>query len=279
MPNLPIQYQQIPQRYPLLDFDQEQTLSRRWLEERDLRAQEILVMSNLRAVLKEAQKYVRLGLDLEDLTQQGLIGLIRATNEYDPSQGRRFLTYALWWIRSEINRFIEKNVALVHFSTTENRRRAQRGIRRALHEIKVRQPELDEDGRFELAAKMLDVPVSTARQAYRNLCKPVYLDDATSPGSDRTKLELLSEESDEKIVTGALVNKEYRNLILRVLGQLDDRKRFIIERRWLALEPMGLREIGDILGVSHERIRQIEKQAFGELRGLLKDKISGQDLN
>ncbi|MBU0531665.1 MAG: sigma-70 family RNA polymerase sigma factor [Candidatus Uhrbacteria bacterium] len=276
--NLSQPYQNMLRAYPVLTPEEELALAREYRASGSPNARERLVLCNLRAVIKTAKQMQINGLEIADLIQEGLLGLNRAVDTYDPERGLRFLTYANWWVKSYINRFVEHNLTVVRYGTTETRRRAQRGIRKALREIEVRLPGLNEEKKFELAAELLDITAEEAEDAYRNLAGQVSIEAPALPGSDHTRGETMGETATNDKMDRVLVNHEYRALILEAMTGLTERERLIIAERWLSHNPATLGELGGILELTRERVRQIEFKAKQKLKLALQDKLQLSDI-
>ncbi|HEY0198578.1 MAG TPA: RNA polymerase sigma factor RpoH [Rhodanobacter sp.] len=254
-------------RIPVLSSEEEQALSRDYLEEANLASAKKLVMSHLRFVVHVARGYSGYGLQLSDLIQEGNIGLMKAVKRFDPDQGVRLVSFAVHWIRAEMHEFILKNWRIVKVATTK----AQRKLFFNLRKSKKR---LGWMNAAEVSKVALDlgVPEATVREMESRLSgrdigfEPVNDDEDAKPapaaflideGADPYENVADADDADNQMSTlaGALKN-------------LDERSRNIIQRRWLDDDKATLQDLADEYGVSAERIRQVEANAMKKMRGL-----------
>jgi RNA polymerase sigma factor (sigma-70 family) len=228
------------------------------------RAKDLFIRANLRLVVSIARRYVRSGMPMLDLIQEGNTGLVRAVEKFDYVRGYKFSTYATWWIRQAISRAIaqqERTVRLpVHLVEDVNRmRNAQRQLTR----------ELGSDPEPEQVAVALGVPLERVHELMRWSQDTVSLDTPVGDDGDTSLGDLVSDQdspSPEEIVLGALERQRIEGL----LGHLDDRSAGIMRARY-GLEDgreHSLTEVASRFSLSRERIRQLEIQALGRLREL-----------
>ena len=228
------------------------------------RAKDLFIRANLRLVVSIARRYVRSGMPMLDLIQEGNTGLVRAVEKFDYVRGYKFSTYATWWIRQAISRAIaqqERTVRLpVHLVEDVNRmRNAQRQLTR----------ELGSDPEPEQIAAALGVPLERVHELIRWSQDTVSLDTPVGDDGDTNLGDLVADSdapSPEEIVLGALERQRIEGL----LGHLDDRSAGIMRARY-GLEDgreHSLTEVASRFSLSRERIRQLESQALGRLREL-----------
>jgi RNA polymerase sigma-32 factor len=263
-------YMRDVQRYALLTPEETQALAVRYYETGDLEAARKLVTSNLRLVVKIAYDYRRAYRNILDLIQEGNIGLMQAVKKYDPYKGVKLSSYAAWWIRAYILRFILNNWRLVKLGTTQ----AQRKLFFNLKKEKARLAAMGIDPSPETIARHLDVPAEEVVQMEHRLgAGEVSLDAPVGSGEGRqtSRLELLATE--DRPADEALANAEMEDLLsekLREFGRtLTGKEAIIFRERLLSDEPKTLQELGDQFGVSRERVRQIEKRLQGKIRAYL----------
>jgi RNA polymerase sigma-32 factor len=264
-------------RYPLLSREEEHALAVRYKEEEDLDAAYRLVTANLRLVVMVAREYQRAFRNLLDLVQEGNIGLMEAVKNFDPYRGVRFPSYAVWWIRAYIIRFIMNNWRLVKIGTTQ----AQRKLFFNLQKEKDR---LEAEGFRpgpKLLAQRLDVKESEVVEMEQRLSgRDLSVDAPIEHGEDATMLDFLaSQEANAEEKFAAEESRDYIAQKIREFGKtLSGKDRVIFDERLMADEPLTLQEIGDRYGISRERVRQIEERIKKRLKtSLLKDSPDLED--
>ena len=255
-------------RYPILSREEEHRLAVDYKEFGNLEAAYRLVASNLRLVVMIAREYQRAFRNLLDLIQEGNIGLMEAVKNFDPYRGIRFPSYAVWWIRAYIIRYIMNDWRMVKIGTTQ----AQRKLFFNLQKEKER---LEAEG-FTPGPKLLaerlnvkegEVVEMEQRLANRDLSTDVPIGD----GEEATLLHFLADnrETPEERFADA----EYRHVLSAKMEEfargLKDKELVIFRERLLNEEPMTLREIGEKYGISRERVRQIEERVKKRLKAYL----------
>ncbi len=255
-------------RYPLLSREEEHRLAVRYKEQHDLEAAYRLVTANLRLVVLIAREYQRAFRNLLDLIQEGNIGLMEAVKNFDPYRGIRFPSYAVWWIRAYIIRYIMNNWRMVKIGTTQ----AQRKLFFNLQKEKER---LEAEGFVAgpaLLAQRLDVKESEVVEMEQRLAaRDLSVDAPVEAGDETTMLDFLP--SKDATVEETVADAESRELISRKVKEFGDtlsgKDRVIFENRLLAEEPLTLQEIGDRYHISRERVRQIEERVKKKLKAYL----------
>jgi RNA polymerase sigma-32 factor len=262
-------YIQTVNRYPMLTLDEEQNLARRWRDHEDMEAARQLVLSHLRVVVSTARHYLGYGLPQADLIQEGNIGLMKAVKRFDPDRGVRLVSFALHWIKAEIHEYILKNWRLVKVATTK----AQRKLFFNLRSMKQGLGSL---GATETAriAKVLGVKPEEVREMETRLSgQDISLDPTVDDGEESySPLAYLASPDDEPLEVLAREQSErlQHEGLASALTSLDDRSRRIIEARWLNQgESATLHELANELGISAERVRQIEVKAMKKMRDLI----------
>lgn len=263
-------YQQQVQAIPLLTEQEEMNLAKKLHEENDLNAARQLIMSHLRLVIKIARSYSGYGLNQADLVQEGNIGLMKAVKRFDPSRGVRLVSFAMYWIKAEIQEFVVRNWRLVKTATTKAQRKLffnLRSMKKTLQPLK--QEEIKE------IAKELNVKESDVKEMeYRFNGNEIALDYQDEDNEDDVfrPISYLQDENADPVKQLISKESESNNLsaLSNAIKSIDERSRYVLESRWLNEEKSKtLHELADELGVSAERIRQIEQNALKKLKSLM----------
>ncbi|HZN93164.1 MAG TPA: RNA polymerase factor sigma-32 [Myxococcales bacterium] len=258
-------------QHSLLSRDAEQRLARR-ARAGDEEAARTLVSANLRFVVKVCCGYRRYGLPVEDLIQEGNIGLIHAVAKFEPERGIRLVTYAVWWIRAAIHRHILENWSLVKLGTTQAHRKLFFALARARTEIAKHHPELSRAEELEAVAERLDVLPHQVEEVEQRLLGDASLDAPAGEGDATLAEQLQSPTPSPEAEVGE--EEERALLVSRVraaVAGLEPRQRYIVEQRLMTEEPLTLVELGQHLGFSRERARQLEGRARSTLTPALQD--------
>lgn len=248
-------------RYPRLSRAEEYRLARRWRDEHDREAARVLVCANLYAVAAVAREYRHFGLPEMDLIQEGTIGLMHAVKRFDPGRGYRLVTYATWWIRAAIQDFILRSWSIVRLGTTKLQRRIFAGLRHAKEAIAA----LEGKGRQAVAQQY-----GISEQEYQDAAH-AYLARDVSLDADREGMALVESlpaamPTPEQALAEADWQQHQQSRLQQALTRLPERDRYIIERRHLVEKPATLKELAAELGVSIERVRQVEARAMQRLK-------------
>lgn len=254
---------------PMLDAETEQDYLRRIQATDDPVAMSALLVSHLRLVLSIAQKYTGHGVGLEDLIAEGNLGLVEAARRFDREKGTRFSTYAAWWVRALIRRFTIANRRIVGAPSTRNGRRLLSTLRQTQRRLAA---ELGETPSRERVAAELSVTVEEVAMVESALSGR---DVSLGPTDDGHVVELTSGlESPEEEAADREIRARNAEQIAAALDKLDARERAIIEKRLLDEDKDTLADIGTSLGLSRERVRQIEIRARQKLREALLEHVA-----
>jgi len=247
---------------PLLNALQEKELARRIIHQNDPEAREIMVRSNLRLVVNLAKHYVNRGLSLPDLIEEGNIGLLKAVEGFDPENGSRFSTYASWWIKQAIKRALINSVQPIHIPAymVEMMSKMKQAMRE-LEDVLGRLPTIDE---LSHHLKMSPKKLKIIRKAIRAVNTPTQ---SGSADGELTINDLVPDDNTlppDEIVLG----EDNIRQLMDLLGDIDEREATILRLRYGldGEEPMTLKQIGQRIGLTRERVRQIEHEALGKLR-------------
>ncbi len=264
-------------REPLLTRDHEFDLARRWREEGDQKALHELVRSYTRLVVSTATRFRNYGLPLGDLVQEGNVGLMQAAARFEPDREVRFSTYAAWWIRSAMQDYILRNWSIVRTGTTA----AQKALFFNLRRLRARIAGAEEDGRLTQfgrtkIAEELGVDVHEVESMEMRLASNDQSLNATvaDPSEDEWQDFLADQRpSPEEVVIGMRDASTRSKWLAEALGELTPRERTIISARRLQDQGATLEELGRELGVSKERVRQLEHRALLKLRASMQKRV------
>jgi RNA polymerase sigma-32 factor len=267
-------YMRDVQRYKLLTPQEEHETAVRYFDSGDVDAAARLVTANLRLVVKIAYDYRRAHKNINDLIQEGSIGLMQAVKKYDPYKGVKLSTYAAWWIRAYILRFILNNARLVKVGTTQ----AQRKLFFNLRKEKARLSAMGIEATPETIAKRLDVPTEDVVQMDRRLAAGDMSLDApvnAAEGSTQARVDFLPAriEAVDSALADAELGAMLREQLVAFGETLKGKEAQIFHQRMLTEEPRTLQELGDEFGVSRERVRQLEKRLQLKLKQYLSEKL------
>ena len=271
-------YMQEIRKVDLLSREEEHELAVKLVEEGDVDAARQLIEANLRLVVKIAYEYRRAYRNILDLVQEGNVGLMQAVRKYDPYRGVKLSTYAAWWIRAYILKFVLNNWRLVKIGTTQAQRKLFFNLRKESEKLE----QLGYMPDPKLLAERLDVSEHEVVEMQKRMSAPDASLDAPLGGDDdgaaRTRLDLLRDDASE-LPEQTVARNEFQALLrekLDVFAQdLEGREETIFRERWLTEDPKTLQEIGDQYGISRERARQIEKRLLGRLRIYLEKEFGG----
>ena len=270
-------YYQTIRHYPVLTRDEEKEIAIRYLQTEDVDAAYTLVTSNLKLVIKIALEYRRLWREIVDLIQEGNVGLMQAVKKYDPYRGVRFSSYAAWWIRAYIIRYIMNNTRMVKIGTTQ----AQRTLYFQLGKERERLRRMGIEPDSRAIAKSLNVKESEVDEMTMRLSTgDLSLEAKRGHDGDFSLYDTIPalEPDTEDRVADAETRKLYLEKLSEFVGTLADRDRKIFTMRWMRDDPLTLQEVGEKLGITRERVRQLEARIIKNLREHLENEgLSASD--
>ena len=258
----------------LLDAETELALAYAWRDQRDEEALHRLITAYMRLAISMAGKFKRYGAPMNDLIQEASVGLMKAADKFDPDRGVRFSTYAVWWIKASIQDYVMRNWSMVRTGSTSsqkslffNLRRVQARLEReAAAEGRV----LDRYDMREIISKEVGVPLHDVEMMEGRLSGSDFSLNATQSAEDegREWIDALEDDGPQaaETVENNHDNATLRHWLLSALGDLNDRERFIVRERKMRDDPRTLESLGTELGLSKERVRQLEAAAFGKMR-------------
>ncbi|MCT7666441.1 RNA polymerase factor sigma-32 [Shinella kummerowiae] len=264
---------------PYLEREEEQALAHAWKDNKDQEARNRIAMAHMRLVVSMAGKFRNFGLPLGDLVQEGYIGLLEAAARFEPERQVRFSTYASWWIRASIQDYVLRNWSIVRGGTSS----AQKALFFNLRRLRARLARGDthltaEAMHQEIAAALgvstADVRTMDARLSSSDLSLQAPISSAEGESSSR--LDFLTSDAplpDEQ-AEGSIDGERRHHWLHAALGQLNEREMKIIRARRLAENGATLEELGILLGISKERVRQIENRALEKLKAVLVSKTT-----
>jgi RNA polymerase sigma-32 factor len=264
-------YIQDIQRFPILEAEEEYLLTKRWIEHKDKSAAEKLINSHLRLVVKIASGYRGYGLPLGDLISEGTVGVIQALGRYDPEKGFRLSTYARWWIQASIKEYVLRSWSLVRLGTTNSQKKlffSFRKVKNLLQKLEGNE-EVSANITQKIADK-LNVTEQAVIEMQQRLAGPDYSLNTPIGGTEEETewQDWLEDESDNQETQYAL-HEEFlkrRELLNYALQSLNPREHKIFLERRLSESPATLSVVAEKYGLSRERVRQIEMNAFAKVQ-------------
>jgi len=258
----------------LLDAETELRLAYAWRDRRDEQALHRLITAYMRLAISMAAKFRRYGAPMNDLIQEASLGLMKAADKFDPDRGVRFSTYAVWWIKASIQDYVMRNWSMVRTGSTSsqkslffNLRRVQAKLER---EAAQRGESLDGHQLREMIAREVGVPLADVEMMEGRLSGSDYSLNATQSSEDegREWIDALEDETDQAAerVEEAHDAAHLRNWLIKAMQGLNERERFIVTERKLRDSARTLESLGEELGLSKERVRQLEAAAFAKMR-------------
>ena len=248
-----------------LSPEREYELAVKYKETQDIEAAHELVVSHLPFVVKVAFQYRHYRISVQDLIQEGTIGLMKAVKRFDPYKGYRLVSFAVWWIKAYIKNFILKSWNLVKLGTTQ----AQRKLFFRMGFIGEHLDQESKEQRIhELAEDLKVKEEEVIEMEARAKAREWSLNDTAGDDKDLSRMDMLVDHSEnqEKMLIKKETETEISSMTKKALEKLDPRERFIISKRFFEDSGWTLQKLGEHFGTSRERIRQLEKRALDKLR-------------
>ncbi len=247
---------------PVLTTDEEVELGRKLQNSNDLESAKKLILHNLRYVVYIAKSYSGYGLNLNDLIQEGNVGLMKAVKKYNPEKNLKLITFAVYWIKSEIHEFVIKNWKIVKVATTKTQRKLFFNLRSKKDSLASLTSE-----EAKSIANDLNVPIKDVMEMEKRLHNhDVAIDEKEDDDKVTPSIYLESKE----LQPDQLLENNEKNLLseklYNVLENLDERSRDIIKSRWLAETKLTLEDLSKKYEISRERVRQIETETIAKLK-------------
>ncbi|MBO6853754.1 MAG: RNA polymerase factor sigma-32 [Marivivens sp.] len=261
----------------LLDAETELALAYAWRDNRDEQALHRLITAYMRLAISMAAKFKRYGAPMNDLIQEASLGLMKAADKFDPDRGVRFSTYAVWWIKASIQDYVMRNWSMVRTGSTSsqkslffNMRRVQARLER---EAAAVGETLERHTLRQMIALEIGVPLADVEMMEGRLSGSDFSLNATQSTDEdgREWIEALEDESEQasEQVENAHDRETLRHWLSQAMAALNDRERFIVRERKLREDARTLESLGQELGLSKERVRQLEAAAFNKMRKTL----------
>ena len=257
---------------PLLEEKHELNLANKWKNNNDENALHELIQAHMRLVVSYAVKYKNYGLSLNDLIQEGNIGLMKAAQKFEPNKGFRFSTYASWWIRASIQDFLLKHWSIVRIATTSKQKSLFFSLRRLKQKING-----NENGNIDFnTAENIASDLNISTSAVINMDSRITQNDSSlnkkiSEDGEDEFLSLLEDENarPDNIIFAKDEIDHKKTMVNNAIDSLDDRETQIINERHLSEDPKTLEYLGKKLKISKERVRQIEKNAMNKMKSYI----------
>ena len=267
-------------KYPMLEPNEEYMLAKRYAEHKDNKAAEKLVTSHLRLVARIAMGYRNYGLPIGEVISEGNVGLMQAVMRFDPERGFRLATYAMWWIRAAIQEYILRSWSLVKIGTTANQKKLFFNLRKLKSEIKALEDGDLKPDQVKVISDRLGIPESEIISMNRrlpgdkSLNAPVSVDYETEDWQDW----LVDESDNQEVLYAKKDEHEHRLAMLEeAMAGLNEREVRVFKARRLTDMPEPLDNLAEELGISRERVRQIELRTFEKIQQAVRSQVEKQN--
>ena len=262
---------------PVLSAEEETELAERYYQHQDLIAAKKLIIANLRFVVHIAQTYMGYGLALADLIQEGNIGLMKAVKRFDPKVGVRLISFAVHWIKAEIQEFILRNWRIVKIATTKAQRKLFFNLRKMKKHLGwFNQKEIEAVAR-DLGVKPETVREMESRLASNDMSLDISEDDKDTKSTHYPRLDMHFEDNrydTARLLEASDSTESSQDHLYKALAKLDEREQNIIRDRWLIEPKITLQELANRYQVSAERVRQLEQKAIKALRHAIEEQAA-----
>ncbi len=260
-------------RAPYLERGEEQSLAAAWREDADAEALHHLTEAHLRLVLSTARRFRSFGLPFADLVQEGFVGLLEAAARFEPERDVRFSTYAMWWVRAAMQDYVLRNWSIVRGGTSSSQKALFFNLRRLRAKL-ARTGEAAGNRVLGEIASAVGVPVADVEQMNARLAGPdislnAPLQETDAASDSRQDFLVDRDPLPDEIVVDAIDQERRRKWLREALGELAERELRIVKERRLREGSATLESLGASLGISKERVRQIETKALDKLRAAL----------
>jgi len=256
---------------PYLERDEEHQLALRWANERDQDALHQLTSAHMRLVIAVAAKFRRYGLPMSDLVQEGHVGLLESAMRFDPHREIRFSTYATWWIRASIQDYILRNWSIVRGGTSSGQKSLFFNLRRLRAQILTNDNNINSQDLYKELSKAIgvsvkDVETMNARLGGSDVSLNMSVASEDESGTEYQDFLEADEPQPDEIVSESIDTERRKAWINSALNVLNERELKIVSRRKFAEKSATLEELGGELGISKERVRQLESRALKKLK-------------
>lgn len=275
-------YKRYVRLIPNLTEEEEDNLVQAMLKEKDIDAVKKLIVSQLKNVVHVAEQYKGYGLPEEDLVQEGNIGLMKAVKNFNPEKKVRLYTYALIWIKAEIQMYVMKNLKMVNLPSSKNMKKLFFNFRKLQKEMIGLGISKDKITKF--MSKKLEVSEEEVLEAQKYfLSDDISIYEQTNEGQDESinpliEKFLIEDNRPEYLLENEQVENQKEELISQMIGSLNDRQRQVIEMRYLSEDKKTHKEIAEVMGISNERVRQIEQESILKMKKKILNTHSEEDI-
>ena len=260
-----------------LDAETEKELAYAWRDQRDVEALHRLTTAYMRLAISMAAKFKRYGAPMNDLIQEAGLGLMKAADRFDPDRGVRFSTYAVWWIRASVQDYVMRNWSMVRTGSTGSQKALFFNMRRVQAQLEREAAQngeaLDQHQLRERISSEIGVPLHDVEMMQGRLAGADFSLNAQQSADEegREWIDALEDAGEQaaEIVQARHDGQRLRNWLAQAMQELSDRERRIIRERKLRASPRTLESLGKEMGVSKERVRQLEVSALRKLRSRL----------